>query len=213
MGAIEAFCALAVAIAVECHKIVDINANAEMESVALVEGIKKWLTEGNFIGAESSHDMWRAFFQYLDAVHQGMRLYKKGLEMFKLVQVIEKSGSRREAQMPSFFGLDSRCKGLRLKFSDLPDRRNTGVAAEDTILKAVEETRLQLLRHKYPGQALATISQTVKHMRDVEKAVGSVLCESASANPYSGGLPTFRPPNPELAQSISRYDGPVPFTV
>ena len=131
----------------------------------------------------------------------------------KLAELRQAPRNQLNDEMNGENGLDSRCKGLRLKFSDLPDRRNTGVAAEDTILKAVEETRLQLLRHKYPGQALATISQTVKHMRDVEKAVGSVLCESASANPYSGGLPTFRPPNPELAQSISRYDGPVPFTV
>ena len=50
MGTIEAFCALAVAIAVVCHQLGDSNVNDEMESVELVEGIKIWRTDSNFVG-------------------------------------------------------------------------------------------------------------------------------------------------------------------
>lgn len=140
----------------------------------MVEGIKKWLADSSFVGADNSCDMWRSVLQYPEAVHQGMRLYKKGLELYKSIEVIEKSGIRGENHMPSFLVLDARVRGLRLKFGDQPGRRDTGTgiaANEDDILSAVDKTRLQLYGLKYPGRVMVTISQTVEQMRGVEKGL------------------------------------------
>ena len=94
--------------------------------------------------------------------------------------------------MPSFLGLDAvRARGLRLKFIDQPDRRDTrtGIAGENAILMAADETRLKLLQQKCPGRLLPTISQTMEHLKCYVTFHDRTYDTHLSFTPYYNTLP------------------------
>lgn len=91
---VEHFCSLMVATAIVCHQITDKNNFDELSAQEIVDGCRIALGSHAF----STSLIYDQFSKHPDALHQGFKIFKKGIES-RNISVIEKKGEKGDILM------------------------------------------------------------------------------------------------------------------
>ena len=86
---VEHFCALMVATAIVCHQITDKNNFDELSAQEIADGCRIALESHAFF-TSLTYDQ---FSKHPDALHQGLKIFKKGIES-RNISFIEKKGKK-----------------------------------------------------------------------------------------------------------------------
>ena len=117
----EDYCITMLAMAVVCHKVSDENINGEFTA----EDLAQEVDELPFLDKNE----WS--IKYPDAVHHGMRLFKKGLSLGMEVMITYPI-NKNDKMMPAFLDFPEQSRGFRLKFLCV----NSDYSEDEEVLRA-----------------------------------------------------------------------------
>ena len=170
----EDYCATMLAMAVVCHKVTEANINLEFTAEDLAEEVDEL--------PFSDRNEW--CITYPDAVHQGMRIFRKGLKLgMELIPVY--SVNKVDKMMNAFMDFPEQSRGLHLKFLCNTSRSDEEEVLRAAILKKRSDLLYSIKKFSTKTSVIAVIADMMSKLVRINAAENKLVTPKNVFKPVS----------------------------